>query len=339
MNLLSLNPATSSARKGKEKATEVCRHMLAGGCFRSDCWFSHDLSATVCKFFLQGFCVKGEECPFLHDEDEISRVWDDYEYYEDEPPPPSTAEMDYENLENAFPSLTEDDVEQQRKEKFDFWGPTIPFSDALKKKPTTGNGEFNAGVARAVPSGTAARYLEENSRRVKVNGMKWLNTGGSVDALYTKHRKEAAEVAEQRNKLFQRAAEAFRSGNTAAAKTFSVEARKLDAQMQQMHSEASALIFEQRNRHTTSTSEERVIDLHGLHGDEGIYYLDTALAALTREKFHGTVTVITGTGHHSRGSLAKIAPQIRDHFRRIGLAFQEGTLEDGRGGIFILKIK
>jgi hypothetical protein len=33
------------------KKRQVCRHFLAGECYRKDCWFVHDLSEKVCKFW------------------------------------------------------------------------------------------------------------------------------------------------------------------------------------------------------------------------------------------------------------------------------------------------
>jgi len=48
----------------------LCRHFLAGGCFRADCRFSHDMSSTVCSFWLKGECLKGDACGFLHGYDD-----------------------------------------------------------------------------------------------------------------------------------------------------------------------------------------------------------------------------------------------------------------------------
>lgn len=33
------------------KKRQVCRHFLAGECYRKDCWFVHDLQEKVCKFW------------------------------------------------------------------------------------------------------------------------------------------------------------------------------------------------------------------------------------------------------------------------------------------------
>lgn len=44
-----------------------CVFFLEGNCRRSDCKFSHDLSSIPCKYWIEGFCFKGELCPFSHD--------------------------------------------------------------------------------------------------------------------------------------------------------------------------------------------------------------------------------------------------------------------------------
>lgn len=44
-----------------------CVFFLEGNCRRSDCKYSHDLSNITCKYWHEGFCFKGELCPFLHD--------------------------------------------------------------------------------------------------------------------------------------------------------------------------------------------------------------------------------------------------------------------------------
>ena len=47
-------------------APPVCRYFLTSGCYRSDCKFSHDATATTCRFWALGECAKGSTCPFRH---------------------------------------------------------------------------------------------------------------------------------------------------------------------------------------------------------------------------------------------------------------------------------
>ncbi|XP_074483368.1 uncharacterized protein LOC141763026 isoform X1 [Sebastes fasciatus] len=50
----------------------VCRHFLFGRCIKGDdCQLEHiegynDLVKEVCKFYIQGVCTKGEGCPYMH---------------------------------------------------------------------------------------------------------------------------------------------------------------------------------------------------------------------------------------------------------------------------------
>jgi len=49
---------------GAVAAPAVCRHMLNGGCYRSDCQFSHDVDGHTCSFWLRGRCGKGNTCKY-----------------------------------------------------------------------------------------------------------------------------------------------------------------------------------------------------------------------------------------------------------------------------------
>ncbi|CAO3589947.1 unnamed protein product [Absidia cylindrospora] len=67
-------PTQPAAALGLPKKRQVCRHYLAGECYRKDCWFAHDLDVKPCKFWLQGSCLKGDTCEFAHSLKEMEQV-------------------------------------------------------------------------------------------------------------------------------------------------------------------------------------------------------------------------------------------------------------------------
>ncbi|ANB12657.1 hypothetical protein AWJ20_919 [Sugiyamaella lignohabitans] len=51
---------------GQEKV--MCKYFLQfGECLRADCKYSHDLSSRICRFWLRGECLAGDNCVFLHE--------------------------------------------------------------------------------------------------------------------------------------------------------------------------------------------------------------------------------------------------------------------------------
>ncbi|GMH54608.1 hypothetical protein TrRE_jg292, partial [Triparma retinervis] len=54
----------------------ICRHLLAGGCYRSDCTYSHDPSTHTCSFWMRGRCSSSGGCKFLHGFKGADEGWD-----------------------------------------------------------------------------------------------------------------------------------------------------------------------------------------------------------------------------------------------------------------------
>lgn len=90
----------------------------------------------------------------------------------------------------------------------------------------------------------------------------------SLTQEYFKLREEAIEHAVLRNKFFQRATESYLKGDRANAKYYSTQGRYHDQRMIELHEQASEEMFERRNQNL-SAHDQKVIDLHGLHVDEG----------------------------------------------------------------------
>jgi len=101
--------------------------------------------------------------------------------------------------------------------------------------------------------------------------------------------------------------------------------------MRKAHREAAHILYEDRNRES-STSPEIYVDLHGLHPEEAIEYLEAAL--IDQQKSGRTVYAITGTGHHSKGGKDKVGKTIRGWLNEWKYAWREFSVPgDNVGGI------
>ncbi|KAB1256781.1 Zinc finger CCCH domain-containing protein 6 [Camelus dromedarius] len=55
----------------EHKGKQICKYFLEGRCIKGDqCKFDHDAELEkrkeICKFYLQGYCTKGENCIYMH---------------------------------------------------------------------------------------------------------------------------------------------------------------------------------------------------------------------------------------------------------------------------------
>ncbi|KAJ8327348.1 hypothetical protein O5D80_004742 [Batrachochytrium dendrobatidis] len=442
--------ATSKSREPKQ----ICRHFMIGQCYRSDCWYSHDPDALVCKFWLQGRCFKGNNCEFVHGEGLTGFVassslgsgaesafsssqtsgnvtinsarktkFGGASYFgsptlNDTGSSITSAPIDLHlSAEEEFPSLGSvtknschvipstpaqgSSSKPTAVSKINFWNPTAKYNDVTKKAANGSSGQesiidkaFNGrktiliggsgaslkpaifsnspqivSTEKEIPSSLSAHA--GTGGRVYVNS-KWLSTGDTLAASYAEYRQEAIDVAIHRNQLFQRATDAFLSGNKAAARALSLSAKKLNDQVEQLHNIAAQKIFLSRNAHnspsqsssTTSTKgltgtpksqpfkkqqasivnpiehhSSHIVDLHGLHPSEACTMLQLSIDNLVESKFVGDLIIVTGTGHHSRTQKAKVLPHVRSYLQQGGWRPKDGTLHDRRGGILVIQIK
>lgn len=101
--------------------------------------------------------------------------------------------------------------------------------------------------------------------------------------------------------------------------------------MRKAHREAARLLYKERNK-DASTSSEIYVDLHGLHPEEAIEYLEAVL--IEQQKSPRPVYAITGTGHHSKGGKDKVGKTIRGWLNQWRYAWREFSVAgDTVGGI------
>lgn len=124
----------------------------------------------------------------------------------------------------------------------------------------------------------------------------WAETGGLVGEQYRRLRQEAIDHAKARNQLFQEATRAFMLGDRKLAKDLSRQGRQHDENMRNLHRQAAQVIFTARNQQGQRSD---LLDLHGLHVEEALSFLEWWLDRLHQDSQHQVCYVVTGTGHHS----------------------------------------
>ncbi|KAG0297607.1 hypothetical protein BGZ98_000549 [Dissophora globulifera] len=171
----------------------------------------------------------------------------------------------------------------------------------------------------------------------------WLETGSALNSEYLKSRAEAVDYAKARNRCFEMATQAYLRNDGASAAKLSAQGREYNDLMMATHREASRQIFDSRNNGqqgiVQSTGKgETWIDLHGLHVDESLAFLDEFMEKLEKEVYTGTVYVVTGTGNHSTNSRAKLKPAIVDWLESWGYVWKEMSLDKVHGGVLAVQV-
>jgi Smr domain len=117
--------------------------------------------------------------------------------------------------------------------------------------------------------------------------------------------------------------------------------------MRKAHREAAKALYEERNSHHHSSSfnssdVEFYIDLHGLHPEEAVEYLENVLIshANANNRLGGSnsssngriVYAITGTGHHSKNGKDKVGKAVRNWLSEGSYTYREFSVPGERGG-------
>lgn len=129
------------------------------------------------------------------------------------------------------------------------------------------------------------------------------------------------------------AAQAWNRQDARQAKVFSLRGQSENDLMKKAHREAAEKLYEDRNK-KSSSSPEIYVDLHGLHAEEAVEYLERVL--LENEHESRPIYAITGTGHHSKNGKDKVGKAVRGFLNEWRYAFREFSVPGDRnnmGGI------
>lgn len=159
----------------------------------------------------------------------------------------------------------------------------------------------------------------------------WLETGEKTNQAYMKARQEAFRHGAARNRFLQSAAQAWNRNDARAAKALSLRGQSENDLMRKCHRQAAQILYEERNK-DGSSGREVYVDLHGLHPEEAMEYLEQTL--LEHQKSSRPIYAITGTGHHSKNGKDKVGKAIRGWLNEWKYAYAEFSVPgDNLGGI------
>lgn len=226
-------------------------------------------------------------------------------------------------------------------------------ADVVKMSPSPVSSKLRQGLIKR----GSYQNTRENSLAAQAipapQHVPWLETGQKTNQAYLRIRQEAFKHGGLRNKFLQRyadlsksniifgqqwltwdsAAQAWNRNDARAAKALSLRGQSENDLMRKAHREAARLLYEERNK-DGSSGAEIYVDLHGLHPEEAVDYLERVLTE--QQKSSRPVYAITGTGHHSKNGKDKVGKAVRNWLNEWRYAWKEFSVQGdniGTGGI------
>ncbi|KAF9891992.1 hypothetical protein FE257_002956 [Aspergillus nanangensis] len=344
----------ADCRFSHDLTNHLCKYWVGGNCLAGDgCPFSHDPSALVANLSV-GDASHGAGSQFQMDNSSESfpplqsgaDQWTN-QYFGKYP-----THLRHQNREllstapsvddpDAFPTLAAVSVKgkkQHGKRRDNQYKETVPASlaDVVRMTPSPASGK-GKNTPKNNRDGIKSR---ENSAAAQAisppQNIPWLETGSRSNQQYIKYRTEAIRHGTVRNKFLQSAAQAWNRNDARAAKALSLRGQAENEAMRKCHREAARQLYEERNKHLLSvglddSAEELYVDLHGLHPEEAIEYLEKILLKHAREG-RRVVYAITGTGHHSKNGKDKIGKAVKAWLNEWRYLFREFSVPGERGG-------
>ncbi|CAM1505684.1 Fc.00g113210.m01.CDS01 [Cosmosporella sp. VM-42] len=247
---------------------------------------------------------------------------------------------------DAFPSLGSAIIKQGKKHhgkrgghghghKENFTPSSL--ADIVKMSPSPTPGSPRPESKKLGRNGSVTAKNGENSAAAQAiqspKHVPWLETGERANKAYLKARQEAIKHGGLRNKFLQSAAQAWNRNDARAAKALSLRGQSENDLMRKAHREAARELYEERNRGNT-VGLELYVDLHGLHPEEAVEYLEKILMENGKES--RPIYAITGSGHHSKNGKDKVGRAIRNFLNEWRYAYREFSVPGDRnnmGGI------
>jgi DNA-nicking Smr family endonuclease len=224
----------------------------------------------------------------------------------------------------------EKDLEATRYHLYSVLGP----NPSTMKHQQVSSSATATPIGRSKSDSDSSRTTHHHPTRYGVPTV-WVATGESLREQYETIREKAITKANIRNSLFEQATQAYISGDKSRAATLSKQARLIDQTMRQLNHEAAELIFHERN---SKFNTDTVIDLHGLHRDEALSYLEERIEHLRAKHYHGCLHIILGTGHHSKsGHGSRLLPTIERFLKSHAFTYIDSS-KDKRGGMLSINI-
>lgn len=132
------------------------------------------------------------------------------------------------------------------------------------------------------------------------------------------------------------AAQAWNRSDARAAKALSLRGQAENDAMRKAHREAAKALYNDHDPRLhpvdPASKDEIYIDLHGLHPEEAVEYLETVLESHGSLDRRQIVYAITGTGHHSKNGKDKVGKAIRSWLHDLNYVFREFSVPGERGG-------
>ena len=268
----------------------ICKYWVMGSCLAGDtCIFSHDPTVSLSKMGQSAGTSTPPPQLHFHDPSAFPSLTGE-QWVSTHPvsPPPGFKPLNssrpasrQQNRDMSHPGVPQvDDTEafpslgsaskSKRNNRRNHTSQSSPIpigpsslADVVRMgSPSPASKRWN-GVASSAgsPSSKSKRIQAANSIPLPTQ-IPWLETGNPLNKLYLKHRQLAIKHGGLRNKYLQAAAAAWNRNDAKSAKSLSLRGANENEAMRKAHRAAAQAIYEERNKHSNS-STEIFVDLHG----------------------------------------------------------------------------